>query len=208
MRLIVIGAGGHAKAVIASAELMNIWTDIKIVDEVMISDNEEILGYEVEKIILRKNKYVFKKNSMIFVAIGDISKRKKIIEQIDNQGHPIANIINPTSLIHKTVKIGLGNYVGPHVHIGPEVVIGDGNIINTAANIEHESIVGSYTNISPSAIVCGKCHIESEVFIGANASILEGRRIERKIVIGAGAVVNKNLTKVSGKYLGIPARLI
>jgi UDP-N-acetylglucosamine acyltransferase len=39
------------------------------------------------------------------------------------------NKIHPTAIIHPTVKIGVGNYIGPYTIIEENVIIGDNNYI-------------------------------------------------------------------------------
>jgi len=204
-KLVVIGAGGHSRAVISTAIEQQEWDIQGVVDISYHQQEEDILGVPVvggvDLLSLYNCKEIF-----LAVAIGDNDQRKSLIEEIVQRGFDIPNIVHPSAHVSRSVTIGTGNYIGPMAHLGPCVTIGNGNIINTHANIEHETVIGSYNHIAPSSVLCGRVCVEEQVLVGANATVLDGRCIVEKATIGAGSVITKNIVEQGLTVVGVPGR--
>ena len=205
-KVLVIGAGGHARPVISTAITANLDV-VGVLDTRYQNKTEFILGVPVlggvDKVI------EFDPEAFCFVlAIGDNSERNQIFEYIDSNHFDLPNVLHPTALIDTSATLGGGNFVGPFAHIGPEVRIGDGNIINSYANIEHETKLSDFNQIAPAAVICGRCEIGSHVFVGANAAILEKLKVASQTVIGAGAVITKDIFDQGKTFVGVPGKSI
>jgi acetyltransferase EpsM len=205
MNLLVIGAGGHARAIITTAERLRRWREISVIDIDYKKQEEKILGKRIAGGLDRLDSLNNNEHE-IAVAIGDALKRKEIIEDERFKKFKIINIVHDKALVDKTVTMGVGNYIGPMAHIGPLVKLGSGNIINTMANIEHEVEIGSYCQMSPCSVICGRTKLKDLVFLGANATILEKLTVVSNVKIGAGAVIVGNIDECNGTYIGIPGR--
>ena len=62
-------------------------------------------------------------------------------------------------------------------------------------------------HISPGARIGGTVQIGERCWIGIGATIINNIKISDNILLGAGAVCIEDLER-SGKYVGIPARII
>ena len=85
--LIIIGSGGHTRAVLSTAKLMRKWNSFRILDIDFKNQKEEIMGVEIESY---KNIFSFliQENYNLFISIGDNKKRKKITIFKTNSSRP------------------------------------------------------------------------------------------------------------------------
>jgi sugar O-acyltransferase (sialic acid O-acetyltransferase NeuD family) len=204
-KIILIGAGGHVRAVISTINQINKWKLIGIIDIAYNGNSETILGIKTIGLLKSLNDYS-KKDTYIFLSIGDNQLRKEIHKEIVSRGFKLPNIIHPSSIIDNTAEIGLGNFIGAFVHIGPKVKIHECNIINTSANIEHETQIESFCQIAPGVVICGRCKLGKEVFIGANATIIDKIKIADNTLIGAGTIITKDILESGRTIVGNPGK--
>ena len=192
----VIGAGGHARAVIGLLQDL----DIEIVNfhDEKILKGESICG-------VSGTTQSVPNNGCVVLGIGDNQLRKKRFQLMNEQ---IGNaFIHPTSYTSNSCKIGKGSILFPKTIINTLAVIGENCIINSGAIVEHEAVIGSHTHISVGAIVCGRTRIGESCFIGAGAVVKDQINIGNNVTLGAGAVAVKDIVE-PGVYIGIPAKKI
>ena len=202
-KIIVVGAGGHSRAIISTLISQNIWDILAILDINFQGEGEKILGVPV----IGEEYSLFKHSDIsAVVAIGDNHQRMHLADKLRKKGFSLPNIIHPSAQISFEVDMKDGNYIGPLSHIGPSVSIGCGNIINTQANIEHESTIGNYNHIAPSSTICGRVNIQDRVLIGANATVLDKKTIARDTIVGSGSVITKSIDIPNKVVIGVPGR--
>jgi len=195
-KLVIIGAGGHAKVILDIA--------LKCGFDILgfLDDNatEEILGYSV----LGKVSDCVKldKDVWFVVAIGNNQIREKITEAYNLK---YATLIHPSAQIGIDVKIGSGTVVMANAVVNPSANIGKGCIINSGSIVEHDCEMGDYSHISPAAVLCGTVKVGKKVHIGGAAVVKNNIKICSDVTVGIGAAVTKDITQ-KGIYIGVPAR--
>lgn len=201
IKLIFIGAGGHAKSVADSLDETKIEL-CGFIDENKTGTHygKPILGSRITD-IPEYEKYHY------FVAIGNVHVRKKWFDEIMEMGLKTINIIDPTAMISSTAKIGIGNFIGKLAIVNADAVIGNNNIINTKALIEHECIVGNHVHLSTNSTINGNVIVYDEVFLGSSAVCNELVKIGQGAIIGSGSVVIKDV-KQDTTVVGAPARAV
>ncbi len=199
--LLILGFGGHARAVADVAMAMGI-TELAFEDESALT-GEHFQGFKV----LPVWKHPLPDGWMAFGAAGQSTQRQAQLMRIRTEGWPVATLVAPTASLGVGCTIGPGSIVGQQAHVGPMVAVGDGCIINSGAIVDHESVVGDFSHISVNASVAGRCTIGRNVMLGAGATVIDKITMCDDIVIGAGAVVTENLI-CSGTYVGVPVRLL
>lgn len=205
-KLVFFGAGGHCRAVLATAMSSKMY-QVEMIGDIQnksCTSDERIFDVPVVSLEASYN-YALERALSAFVAIGDNRKRQELHLSLIGRGIEVVSIIHPKAIISPKVRIGTGSYVAANCHIGPEVEIGESTILNTMCNIEHESRVGSFCHVGPNSTVCGRTHISDCVFLGASSTVLPYLKISRNIVVGAGSVVTRDLLDDTFAYTGIPA---
>ena len=196
--LVIIGAGGHGK-VVADIARLNGYKHIVFLDDTQTGSCLEypIVGKsdEIDK---------FVSTAEFFVAIGNATIREKFIVKLQNLGANIVTLIHPSSVISKSVDIGMGTVVMAGAVINPCVKIGQGVIINTSSSIDHDCLIADYCHISVGVRIAGTVSVGKATWAGIGASISNNVSICENCMIGAGSLVLKDITE-SGTYFGTPA---
>lgn len=205
-RLWIYGAGGHGAVVAHVAqrtgafEIGGFWDDDKT------RRGEQYCGLTImgglERILRRTKDLEIK---YIILAIGDNSVREQLAKSLPAVHFP--RIIDPTAVVSKGVKIGVGTVVMPGAVLEPFAHIGRHCIVNNHAVVGHNVSVGDFCHVGGGAIVSGQCTVGRGTLIGINACIIQNLHIGQYCRIGAGAVVLKNLPD-NTTALGNPARII
>jgi len=201
--LILIGGGGHCKAVIDVAEGAG-YLILGILD---IAENigKKVLGYP----IIGTDEMIpeFAMKALFLVTVGQIKNaqlRIDIHRKISNCGGHLATLIASSAYVSKYSEIGEGTVIMNQAVINADSRIGKGCIINTFADIEHDTIVDDYCHISTGAIVNGNCFVGKGSFLGSQAVMVNGISIVDFSFIAAGSVVIKSITQ-KGLFAGNPA---
>ncbi|MBX9585626.1 MAG: acetyltransferase [Gammaproteobacteria bacterium] len=206
--VIVIGAGGHSKAlidmlhqakrqIIGCTGLNKGLNGTEIMSETVIGLDDDIFKYTPREIRLVNG----------LVSIGTSNRRKEIFEHFSKAGYLFETLIHPSAVISEEVGIAQGVLVMAGAKLMPGVHIGKNALINTSAVIDHDCNIGAHAHIAPGAIICGAVSIGSGAFIGAGAVVIQGITIGRDAVIGAGSVVTKDV-HAKHRMVGVPVRRI
>ena len=193
--IVVIGAGGHAKVVIATI-LASGAPVLAVEDDDAAKWGHEELGF---KIRAPQNT----PSARAIVAIGDNSLRQKVVKATNSHWE---KTMHPTACVHATVRIGRGTVVCAGAVIQPDAVIGEHVIVNTAATIDHDCQIGDFAHIAPGVHLAGAVEIGEGAFLGIGSVVLPGVKIGRWTTVGAGAVVTADLPDAVVAY-GVPARI-
>ena len=204
-RIIVLGAGGHARSVCDILEQSGAY---RIVGLIAAEPSEGFWGLPVlgddscleELFQARQAEYAF-------AAIGSNKVRERVMMLLQQIGYKHINAISPQALISPHATLGEGIAVMPGAIIGPDATIGDGTIVNTNASVDHDDKIGAFCHIAPGVVICGTTTIGEGSMIGAGAKVIDGLTIGAWSMVGAGAAVVSNLPDHC-TAVGIPARVI
>lgn len=197
-KVIVLGAGGHAKVVadivLKSGDELIGFLDDNVETSTKIYDNYKVLG-KIEKCV------TFEKDIYFALGIGNNNVRKMLCKKFDLRYY---TAIHPSAVIACETDIESGSVIMANAVVNACAHIGKGCIINSAAIIEHDDVLEDFVHISPNATLCGNVKIGQCTHIGASAVVKNNIDICKNTIVGAGAVVVKNIEK-PGTYIGVPA---
>lgn len=202
----IYGASGHGKVIadILEAEEKKI---IGFIDDDPAKAGNEFYEYPVisYKELLKTKK---SENIRLILGIGDnLSRKKLLVKVLDDRIVQLGTAVHPTSVIAKSVKIGLGTVVMAGGVINCDSSIGENAIINTAASIDHDCQIGELVHVSPGSRLGGGVIVGSMSWIGIGASIINNCRIGNNVIVGMGSVVIKDIPDCC-VVAGNPARYI
>jgi len=197
-KVMVIGAGGHAKVVIDCLEQENKYQIENIIDDMPPVNFMD--QYKIDK--REQNNDYISVNAII--AIGNPIHRKNIANQLKSN---FVMTIHPNAVVSKHAKIGEGCQIFATAVINAAATIGKHCIINTGAIIEHDCVLEDYVHIAPNATLSGGVQVGESSHIGIGASVLQNITIGKNVTIGAGAVVTKDIPD-NCTAVGIPAKPI
>lgn len=207
MDLLLYGAGGHAKAVIATIEALGTYSLQGILDDDPGKHGADHFGYRVVGgfAILEEGK--FSHIQKAFVAIGDNQHRFEVSTRLRRFDFELVTLVHPRAERLRDSYIGKGSLVFPRAFIGGDVVIGEGVIVSVGAVVGHDARVKDYGQLCPNVTLSGGSKVGEYAFIGSGTTILPGVEVADHVIVGANSVVNQNLP--SGvTAVGSPARII
>ena len=203
-RVILIGYSGHG-FVVADTAIENHLEIVGYAEKSEVSINPfqlDFVGTEIDNGFFDKNKGV-----KYLIGIGENIIRERIYNLIiENQGE-IISLINKSSSISKTAKIGNGTFVNKNVSINAFAKIGNNVILNTGCIVEHDCVIGDSAHVAPGAVLAGDVTVGKRSFIGANSVVKQGVKIGEDVVVGAGTVVLSDISD-GEKIVGNPSRYI
>ena len=156
-RLIIVGAGGHAKVVAETAQLAG-YSIVGFVDHNPDLQGHCLLGLPVlgDERALARDEY---SDCFVVIAIGDNRDRENAARRLAKQGPQYATIVHPSAVLSSSAKLGIGSVVFAGAVVNSSATIGEHCILNTQACVEHDCVIDSFVHVSPGACLAGGCRI-------------------------------------------------
>jgi sugar O-acyltransferase (sialic acid O-acetyltransferase NeuD family) len=197
-RIAVIGAGGHAKVVIATAEAAG------FAIAAVFDDREElwgrtVLGYPVAGPIEAMEAHDVDR---AVPAIGSNSGRRDVTARVATNW---VTVVHPGAHVHRSVVIGVGTVVFAGAVLQPDTTIGEHSIINTGASVDHDCVIGDFCHLAPGSHLAGNVRLGQGCLLGVGASLIPGVTVGAWSVIGAGAAIVSDVP-AGVTYAGVPGR--
>jgi len=192
--IILIGAGGHAKACLDVIELEGRYKIAGVVDNNK-SNSFKLFGYSIigtdDDLPQLREKY-----ENVLISVGQIQSslvRTNLFKLLLDLNYQLPVIVSPRAYVSSKSKIDMGTIVMHDAIINANAQIGKNCIINNKALIEHDASIGDHCHIATRATINGSVEIGSECFIGSGVVTNQSISIGKKCVIGSGAVIKKNI---------------
>lgn len=209
-KVIIIGGGGHAKALMDSIFSAAFYKIEGILDA-SIRAGEKVLGVPVLGGDELLDRYInFKDKLFLALGVGAIkagNRRKAIYERNKKRGFRFATVIHDKAYTAGSARINQGAQIMAGVTIGSDVKIGENTVVYSNCVVEHDSIIAPHAYLSPGVLLGGGVRIGEASFIGIGAKISQNVKIGRSATVGAGAVVIKDVEDGT-VVAGIPAKEI
>nr|WP_280527538.1 acetyltransferase [Deinococcus humi] len=196
----VVGAGGHAKVVIATLRAAGLEV-AGVLDDHTKSWGGSVLGCPV----LGDLEHLKETHDRAVLAIGSNTARRDIAARYPNTNW--ASVTHPAATVHESVQVGPGTVIFAGAVIQPDTVLGRHNIVNTGATVDHDCILEDFVHVAPGVHLAGAVHLKEGVFLGVGGAVMPGITVGRWTTVGAGGVVVRSLT-ANTIAIGIPARPI
>jgi sugar O-acyltransferase (sialic acid O-acetyltransferase NeuD family) len=201
-KLVLVGAGGHARSCIDVIEQQGRYRIIGLVGSI----NEvgcQVLGYKVLGTddalpeILNRADY-----SLIAVGQIEVNEiRNNLFSRIANIGFKSPIVVSPRAYVSPHADIGFGTIVMHGATVNAGARIGNNCIINSQALIEHDVIVEDDCHIATGATINGGATVGQFSFVGSRSTIRESITIGQMCLIGMNLSVRHDLPPNS-RFLG------
>ncbi|MGI9646907.1 MAG: acetyltransferase [Acidimicrobiia bacterium] len=202
-RIILIGAGGHAKSVIGVLEREDRWDLVGLLDDDPRTDS--VLDYPV---LGDREKAPDLHDSGItraHVSIGDNATRSTLASEMAEIGFTLVSIFDPTAVQFDHTRVGAGSFIHAYAVLGATVQIGDLAIISVHAAVGHDSVLGNSVHLAPKVQLAGDVKVGDGTFLGTGTVVLPGVTIGTGVVVGADSLVNQDVED-NTVVAGVPAR--
>lgn len=201
MKVIIIGAGGHAKVVIATAQAAGI-TVSGLYDDAPEMAGRFVLGVPV--LGTTRDIDVAEIDAAV-LAIGNNATRRRLAQA--HSGLPWATLIHPAAVVHETARLGPGSVVFAGSVIQPEAEVGAHVIVNTCASVDHDCRIGDFVHIAPGARLAGNVRVGAGSLVGIGSCTAPNTNIGDWSIIGAGGAVTDEIPD-GVLAAGVPARVV
>ena len=138
-------------------------------------------------------------------AVGLPKIKRKVVETLKSRGARFRQLIHPTVVLGRNVRLGEGVVLCPGVILTCNNEFGDFVTFNCNASAGHDVRVGRFCTINAHCDLTGFVAIGEEVLLGSGARVIPGRRVGDRAVVGAGSVVIMNVGADTTVF-GNPAR--
>ena len=201
-RLLILGAGGHGRAVADLAGECG-WEVVGFTDREAVSDGPGILGTDDEVFTL----FGAGKFDGAVVGVGNtaLAKRAELFRLLRGWEINVPRLIHPRAVVSRSCRIGDGSVVFPGSVLGAGVEVGENVVIYSGVVAEHGCRIGDHAYLSPGVVLSGEVMVGEGAFLGAGAVVLPGLAIGAWATVAAGAVVTTAI-QPGETVMGIPAR--
>lgn len=207
MKIVVYGAGGHAKVVLDVLEKSGTCTIVGLLDDSEKLAGDIRSGYRVLGGSVLFQELMESGVKGMVVALGNNLRRRAVFDAARAAGFEGIVAIHPSVVLGSRVKIGAGSVLVAGVVVNVDAEIGENVIVNTSASVDHDCRISAHAHLSPGVGLAGRVTVGEFTHIGIGAVVLPNVTIGKHCIIGAGAVVREDIPD-GMIVVGNPARII
>ena len=209
-KVVLIGAGGHARVLIDALR-----ADQEAELCAVVDSNRDLWSSDLDGVPVVGGDECLKKLSQtgathFVIAMGGLGQaelRRKLFEHALQLGLTPAAVRHPAATCSSRAEIANGVQLLAQCVVNAGATLLENSIINTAAIVEHDCWIDSHAHIAPRACLAGGVHVGTGAHVGLGAVVKEKVRIGEHAVVGAGAVVIQDVPAHS-TVVGVPAKPI
>jgi len=206
-KLVLFGAGGHARVVIDSILAEGAAVCHAVLDSDKGLWKTKLFGVPVRGGDECLCDLIDEGADAFVIAVGgplQRALRKRLFETAESHLLQPFTVVHPSTRVspHAVIEAGAQLLVGCIVNASAQ--IRTNAIVNTAAVVEHDCVVEPHAHIAPRAVLAGGVHVGTGAHVGAGAVVKENISIGARAIVGAGAVVIRDVP-ADAVVVGVPA---
>lgn len=207
MKILIIGAGGHAQVVadifFNMKDAGNNCTPIGYLDDNPRLQGRVYLGLPVLGPITLRSSIP---HDAVIVAVGNNTIRKRLYEELLSQGEHFIVARHPHSMIARSASIGQGSMICAGVVVNPQSTIGVNVILNTGCTVDHHNNIGPHAHLAPGVHTGGEVLIGEGALMGISSAIMPRCSLGEWAIAGAGALIHRPFP-ANSVAIGVPAKI-
>ncbi|NQX28591.1 NeuD/PglB/VioB family sugar acetyltransferase [Microbacteriaceae bacterium VKM Ac-2854] len=202
--LILVGASGLAREVLAALAAGRSYRTVALVDDV-----ESRWGSTVDgaKVIGGLDAIVDHPTAKLLICVGHGSSRAKIAMRLAALGVTdarYARLVHPQVHVPRSVHVGVGSIILAGVVLTADVVLGRHVVAMPHVTLTHGNRVDSFVTLCAGVTLGGGVRVGEEAYLGMSSSVRERVRIGARSTLGMGAVLLRD-QPAGETWLGVPA---
>lgn len=176
--LLILGAGGHGKAVAEAALLSGDWQYVLFVDD-RWPQLQVSFGFPVVADIAGLASVTGRAQAAI-VAVGNNALREQWMDAVSAQGLPLATVIHPRACVSPSAQLDEGCAIMALAMVGVDARLGRGTIVNANATVDHDASLGDFAHLGVGVQIAGG------VVVGARSWLQAGCCAGYRVVVREG----------------------
>lgn len=201
-RLLILGAGGHSRAVADLAGAAG-WTVAGFTDRAGTPRRPGVLGTDAEVAALARDGAF--DAAVVGVGSTALGRRVELFQTLHGLGLAAPALVHPRAVLSPSARVGDGSVVFAGCVLGAGVEVGVNGVCYGGVVVEHDCRIGDHCYLSPGVILSGQVVVGPQAFLGSGATVVPGVTIGTGAVVAAGAVVIEDVA-AGATVLGVPAR--
>lgn len=166
--LLILGAGGHGRAVAEAALLSGQWQSVRFLDD-RWPELIELYGIAVvgkpDDLAVHAGA-----GSAAIAAVGNNALRERWCQLIEAAGLTLATVIHPRAFVSADAEVGSGVAVMAMAMVGVGAVLGRGAIVNANATVDHDAILGAFAHLGVGVQLAGGVKVGARAWLQAGCS--------------------------------------
>ena len=207
-RLVLLGAGGHAREVVAlltDGVVGPALSHVGAYDDG--SPDAQVLGRIGLTHLGPTSEMHWWAGSGFAACIGSRAVRLRLAQAATAAGLTAQNGLSTRAHIGPDVRCGEGVVVFPMATVTTNIELANQVHVGRGAAIGHGSVLAEGVTVMPNASVSGNVTIGARSTIGTGAAVIQGVTIGADVMVGAGAVVVRDVPD-GVTVAGVPAQVI
>lgn len=205
--MVIVGAKGHAKEVLAVLEDNQYSGEIFFFDDVSKDLPDLVYGKYPVITSLSDAEQALAQDRTFILGTGKPAIRKKLFDIFNAIAEPVSLISRTATIGQHEVVMGKGLNIMFQAFISNSTSVSEGVLVNSGVYVHHDVSVGPFCELAPGVKLLGGAKVGAYSFVGANAVVLPGVKVGNNVVIGAGAIVNKDIPD-GVVAVGAPAKIL
>ena len=185
--LLIVGAGGHGKAVAEAAILGREWSRVLFVDD-RWPELKQCSGWPVVSNLEGLSAAAPLVDGAI-VAIGNNELREHGVNAVCRSGIPLSSVIHPRAFVSPSARIGIGSAVMTMAVVGTDAVVDMAAIINAGATVDHDAVLEDFAHLGVGVQLAGGVRIKARAWLQAGCSAGYGVVVPERAVVAPGAAL-------------------
>jgi UDP-N-acetylbacillosamine N-acetyltransferase len=205
-RLLIFGAGGHAK-VVAEVARANEFEVEAFFDSAKPDQYKE--PFCRSKVLSSQEQLTACARDIgsAVIGVGDCKARLRIAQELEQLGFRFPVLVHPRATVSDTATVAVGSVVIAGAVVNAHASVSRHVIVNTSATVDHDCVIADGVHIGPGAHLGGGVSVGQRTWIGIGAIVKDRVIIGCNCIIGAGALVLDDIPDNVVAY-GSPARII
>jgi len=207
-RIVVVGAGGHARSVIDALRTARAqFEPVACTDPDPLRVGESLDGVPV---VGDDNclEGLFREGSRAAClgvgGVGDNRPRAKLHARLQTIGFSTPIVVHGRAYVSGSARLGDATVVLAAAVVAPGATLGVDVIVNSGAIVEHDCLIGDHVHLASGCVLGGGVEVGASAHVGLGANVLQGRRVGEHAIVGAGAVVVRDVP-AGATVVGCPA---
>lgn len=206
MRLVILGAGAHGRAVADLASEVPGMSVVGFTDPALAG--HEVMGLPVggqDEAALAAIREGRADGALVGVGNTAMAARRRVFEMLRAADVQTPALVHPRATAARSAVVGPATVVFAGAVLAARARVGAGVVLYSGAVVEHDCTLEDHAYLGPGVVLSGNVTVREGAFLGAGAVVLPGVEIGRGAVVAAGAVVTASVG-AAARVGGVPAR--